>query len=138
MKGEEYLRQLLNMRNVLEEKYERICRLRVNAERITATITGMPHASGNSSSMIENYVVKIEEAEEDYLDFFNQVDMLETAVVETLSKLSRKEYKSVIWHHFFEGDSFSDISKDIGYCPKSVSRFYADGMAELDLLVANA
>lgn len=98
----------------------------------------MPHASGNSSSMIENYVVKIEEAEEDYLDFFNQVDMLETAVVETLSKLSRKEYKSVIWRRFFEDDSFSDISKDIGYCPKSVSRFYADGMAELDLLVANA
>lgn len=113
MKAKDYLLQAKYLDQQIQSKLNEIERLNSLATNMNSVISDMPKARGNSTSRLEDTVVKIVEYENEIQADLDQLFTLKREINETIGRLSDVEYRLVLQKRYLELCTWEEISADI-------------------------
>lgn len=100
----------------------KLIQARSAAEKITSSITGMPHGSGGFHSQVEDGAIKILGLEEAYKEAFDELSGYQAQLEPLVKRLEDPIHVGTLRLRYFDGYSVSEISHMTGRSRSTVNR----------------
>ena len=132
MTAKQYLKQLHTVDILVESKLEQIERLKSLRERVTSTITGMPHGS-TSEGQIADITARILELEQEALDKIAESVEMKAEARRRIEAIEDARYRAVLEARYLGNVRFDRIALDMHYSLKQIYKLHGWALQRLKI-----
>ena len=94
----------------------------------TGAYDGMPKAPGFHGSPIENFIVKLDELEQEQLELERKLDALRNEITKYIDLIPNYTTRDIMEHKIFMSQGWRKISRVVNYSVSRVRQFYDEGV----------
>ena len=134
MNVEDWLNKVRYMDELVNAKIAEREQLLALATKITPNMDGMPHGSGTSDK-VGNIAVKLVDLARETDELIDELIGHKRQVTAALQKLDNVE-QLVLYKHYIQGKTITDIADEIGYCRVHTSRIKTKALENLKHVTA--
>ena len=117
-----YMSQGWKIRKEIKAKLNAMEELRSMAEKTTASFSLAPHASGDVSSRVETYAIRIVEMQEDMEETYCQLIELQSKTQKMIELAEDPIQLAVLTEYHLNGKTAEQTADEIGYSLSSIWR----------------
>lgn len=132
--AKQYLKQYRSGLQELQEITERIVRVRSQAEKVTATLTGMPGAPHGTMTgdNLQRCIDMLDELEKRYVDRLRGTIRLLTAIEDSINALTDERYRQVLRMRYIGGASWPQIAAEMHYTERQTQNLHGRALQALE------
>ena len=132
----QYLKQYRSGLQELQEITERIVAVRSQAEKVTATLTGMPGAPAGTMTgdNLQRCIDMLDELEKRYVDRLRGTIRLLTAIEDSINALTDERYRQVLRMRYIGGANWPQIAAEMHYTERQAQNLHGRALQELEAL----
>ena len=132
----QYLKQYRSGLQELQEITERIVAVRSQAEKVTATLTGMPGAPAGTMTgdNLQRCIDMLDELERRYVDRLKETVQMLTSIEDDINALSDERYRQVVRMWYISGASWPTIAAEMHYTERQVQNLHGRALQALEAL----
>ena len=132
----QYLKQYRSGLQELQEITERIVAVRSQAEKVTATLTGMPGAPAGTMAgdNLQRCIDMLDELERRYVDRLKETVQMLTSIEDGVNALSDERYRQVLRMRYISGASWPKIAAEMNYTERQVQNLHGRALQALEEL----
>ena len=119
MNTKDYLRQIRTIDTRIDNKLEQVERMKSLRERVTTTLTGMPHGGGDTDKLT-TITERIWELERQINEDIDQLVTLKTEVRERINAIPDDRYRAVLESKYLCFKTWETIAEDMGYDVRNI------------------
>ena len=117
-----YMSQGWKIRKELRAKLNAMEELRSMAEKTTASFSLTPRASGDVSSRVESYAIRIVEMQEDMEDSYIQLVEIQSRTQKMIELAEDPIQRAVLTEYHLNGKTAEQTAEEIGYSLRQIWR----------------
>lgn len=125
-----YLNQARDLDKLIDSKLEQIDRLRSLAEKITTTLTGMPHATG-TSNRVEYCIGKIMELEREVTSDIDKLIDMKSEIRKMIESVKDNRYRLLLEYRYLNNFTWERIAEEMIYEVRWVYELHGHALKEL-------
>lgn len=131
--AKQYLKQYRSGLQELQALTERIVRVRSQADRVTATLTGQPgapagHCSGDN---LQRCIDMLDELERRYVDRLRETIRMLTSIEDGIDALTDERYRQVLRMRYIDGLGWEEIAERVGYTKRQITNIHGAALAAI-------
>lgn len=132
----QYLKQYRSGLQELQEITERIVAVRSQAEKVTATLTGMPGAPAGTMAgdNLQRCIDMLDELERRYVDRLKETVQMLTSIEDGINALSDERYRQVLRMRYISGASWPTIAAEMNYTERQAQNLHGRALQALEAL----
>lgn len=134
--AKQYLKQYRSGLQELQEITERIVAVRSQAEKVTATLTGMPGAPAGTMTgdNLQRCIDMLDELERRYVDRLRGTIRLLTAIEDSINALTDERYRQVLRMRYIGDASWPQIAAEMHYTERQAQNLHGRALQALEAL----
>lgn len=115
-----YMSQGWKIRKEIKAKLNAMEELRSMAEKTTASFSLTPHASGDVSSRVETYAIRIVAMQEDMEECVNQLWEIQRRVQQMIELAGDPIQRAILTEYHLNGKTCEAVAEEVGYSDRHV------------------
>lgn len=115
-----YMSQGWKIRREIKAKLNAMEELRSMAEKTTASFSLTPRASGDVSSRVESYAIRIVQMQEDMEDCVNQLWEIQRRVQQMIELAGDPIQRAILTEYHLNGKTCEAVAEEVGYSDRHV------------------
>lgn len=129
----QYLKQYRSGLQELQEITERIVRVRSQAERVTAALTGQPGAPHGTMTgdNLQRCIDMLDELERRYVDRLRKTIRMLTSIEDGIDALPDERYRKVLRMRYIDGLGWEEIAERVGYTKRQIINIHGAALAAI-------
>lgn len=129
----QYLKQYRSGLQELQEITERIVRVRSQAERVTAALTGQPDAPHGTMTgdNLQRCIDMLDELERRYVDRLRKTIRMLTSIEDGIDALPDERYRKVLRMRYIDGLGWEEIAERVGYTKRQITNIHGAALAAI-------
>jgi DNA-directed RNA polymerase specialized sigma subunit len=130
----EYLKQYKNLDKYIDQLIEDAEKLRTRAEKITPTISDMPHG-GDGENQRELAICKLADLNTEINKKIDQYVDLGREISKAIYTIQETDLKLLLTYKYIDGKTFEQIAVDMNYSWRWIHRLHSKALEKLTILV---
>lgn len=115
-----YMSQGWKIRREIKAKLNAMEELRSMAEKTTTSFSLTPRASGDVSSRVESYAIRIVQMQEDMEDCVNQLWEIQRRVQQMIELAGDPIQRAILTEYHLNGKTCEAVAEEVGYSDRHV------------------
>ena len=134
--AKQYLKQYRSGLQELQALTERIVAVRSQAEKVTATLTGMPGAPAGTMTgdNLQLCIDMLDELERRYVDRLRGTIRMLTSIEDGIDALPDERYRQVLRMRYISGASWPTIAAEMNYTARQAQNLHGRALQALEAL----
>ena len=137
MTAKEYLRQLIDIDEDIQDYQDEILRIRTGLEKMTPQLSGMPMGSPDPdklSAMMDGLIMWQERLNKAVDDACR----LKVVVMDLLEQMPNETTRRILWKRYIAGKPFTLISVELSYSYHRTCHLHGQALREFDEIVKDS
>ena len=133
MNSKEYLKQIINIDKLINNKVKQVSHLRELGGLKSRGFDGMPSGGSINPDKIGEIVVKIADLEKEINDSIDTLIDLKRDAMNKIDQLSDSRYRLILNKRYLTNETFEKIAVDMDLSWKWTHKLHKEALEELDL-----
>ena len=107
--------------------------VRSQAEKVTATLTGMPGAPAGTMTgdNLQRCIDMLDELERRYVDRLRETIRMLTSIEDGIDALADERYRQVLRMRYIDGLGWEEIAERVGYTKRQITNIHGAALAAI-------